>query len=137
MGLLGLEAFQTVANQGRGGMQRQGRSSQETIVQPWSKVLVQHQGTYHNTLLSPCLSEPGYSRLPFPGPSSSGVWRARSLRLIASPVPAAQFSGCAAGALLRRMVTVQLAKPAKKVLICLLHPRKFFLKFYSKTWLAS
>ena len=48
MGLLGLEAFQTVANQGRGGRQRQGRSSQETIVQPWSKVLVQHQGTYHN-----------------------------------------------------------------------------------------
>ena len=35
---------------------------------------------------------------PFPGPSSSGVWRARSLRLIASPVPAAQFSGCTAGA---------------------------------------
>ena len=35
---------------------------------------------------------------PFPGPSSSGVWRAWSLRLIASPVPAAQFSGCTAGA---------------------------------------
>ena len=30
--------------------------------------------------------------------SSSGVRRARSLRLIASPVPAAQFSGCTAGA---------------------------------------
>ena len=27
-----------------------------------------------------------------------GVWRARSLRLIASPVPAAQFSGCTTGA---------------------------------------
>ena len=26
------------------------------------------------------------------------VWRARSLRLIASPVPAARFSGCTAGA---------------------------------------
>ena len=36
--------------------------------------------------------------VPFPGPSSSGVWRARSLRLIAFPVPAAQFSGCATGA---------------------------------------
>ena len=36
--------------------------------------------------------------MPFPGPSSSGVWRARSLRLIAFPVPAAQFSGCATGA---------------------------------------
>ena len=35
---------------------------------------------------------------PFPGPSSSGVWRARSLRLIAFPVSAAQFSGCTAGA---------------------------------------
>ena len=35
---------------------------------------------------------------PFPGPSSSGVWRARSLRLIASPVPVARFSGCTAGA---------------------------------------
>ena len=36
--------------------------------------------------------------VPFPGPSSSGVWRARSLQLIASPVPAAQFSGCTSGA---------------------------------------
>ena len=36
--------------------------------------------------------------MPFPGPSSSGVWRARSLRLTSSPVPAAQFSGCTAGA---------------------------------------
>ena len=36
VGLLGMEAFQTVANQGKEGMQRQGRSSQETIVQPGS-----------------------------------------------------------------------------------------------------
>ena len=36
---------------------------------------------------------------PFPGPSSSGVWRARSLRLIASPVSAVQLSGCTAGVL--------------------------------------
>ena len=36
--------------------------------------------------------------VPFPGPSSSGVWRARSLQLITSPVPAAQFSGCTSGA---------------------------------------
>ena len=36
--------------------------------------------------------------VPFPGPSSSGVWRARSLRLIASPAPAARFSGWTAGA---------------------------------------
>ena len=40
----------------------------------------------------------GLRFVPFPGPSSSGVWRARSLRLIASPVPAARFSGCTAGA---------------------------------------
>ena len=36
--------------------------------------------------------------MPFPGLSSSGDWRARSLRLIAFPVSAAQFSGCTAGA---------------------------------------
>ena len=36
--------------------------------------------------------------MPFPGPSSSGVWRAQSLRLIAFPIPAAQFSGCTTGA---------------------------------------
>ena len=35
--------------------------------------------------------------MPFPGPSSSGVWRAQSLRLIAFPVSAAQISGCIAG----------------------------------------
>ena len=40
----------------------------------------------------------GLRFVPFPGPSSSRVWRARSLRLIASPAPAAWFSGCAAGA---------------------------------------
>ena len=40
----------------------------------------------------------GLHFVPFPGPSSSGVWRARSLQLIASPAPAAPFSGCTAGA---------------------------------------
>ena len=39
----------------------------------------------------------GLRFVPFPGPSSSGVWRARSLRLPAFPGPAAQFSGCTAG----------------------------------------
>ena len=34
VGVLGMEAFETVANQGRQGMQRQGRSSQETTVWP-------------------------------------------------------------------------------------------------------
>jgi hypothetical protein len=36
--------------------------------------------------------------VPFPGPSSSGVWQARSLRLVAFSVSAAQFSGCTTGA---------------------------------------
>ena len=44
--------------------------------------------------------------VPFPGPSSSGVWRAWSLQLVAFPVPAAQFSGCTLAFLLRWMVTV-------------------------------
>ena len=40
----------------------------------------------------------GLRFVPFPGPSSSGVWRARSLQLVAFPASAAQLSGCAAGA---------------------------------------
>ena len=39
----------------------------------------------------------GLRFVPFPGLSSSGVWRVRSLRLIAFPVSAAQFSGSTAG----------------------------------------
>ena len=39
----------------------------------------------------------GLRVVPFPGPSSSGVWRARSLRLITFPVSAAQFSGSTTG----------------------------------------
>ena len=37
----------------------------------------------------------GLRFVPFPGPSSSGVWRVQSLRLW--PFPVAQFSGCTAG----------------------------------------
>ena len=40
----------------------------------------------------------GLHVVPFPGPSSSGVWRARSLQLVAFSVSAAQFSGWTAGA---------------------------------------
>ena len=40
----------------------------------------------------------GTAFVPFPGPSSSGVWRARSVRLVAFPAAAAQFSGWTAGA---------------------------------------
>ena len=36
--------------------------------------------------------------VPFPDPSSSGVWRAQSLQLIAFPIPAPLFSGCTIGA---------------------------------------
>ena len=36
--------------------------------------------------------------MPFPGPSSSGVWRARSPRLVTFSATAAQLSGCTAGA---------------------------------------
>ena len=52
VGLLGMEIFQTVANQGREGMQRQGRGSQETIVQPWGRVLVPLQGAHIRISLS-------------------------------------------------------------------------------------
>ena len=40
----------------------------------------------------------GLCFVPFPGLSSSGVWRARSLQLVAFSVSAAQFSGCTSGA---------------------------------------
>ena len=40
----------------------------------------------------------GLHFVPFPGPSSSGVWRARLLRLIAFPISTGEFSGCTAGA---------------------------------------
>ena len=40
----------------------------------------------------------GLRFVPFPGQRSSGVWRARSLRLIAFSVSAAQLSGWTAGA---------------------------------------
>ena len=40
----------------------------------------------------------GLRFVPFPGPSSSGVWRARSLRLVTFSASAAQFSGWTAGA---------------------------------------
>ena len=41
-----------VANQGREGMQKQGRSSQESIVQTWGRVLVPPQGIQITILLS-------------------------------------------------------------------------------------
>ena len=49
----------------------------------------------------------GLRFVPFPGPSSSGVWRARSLRLVAFSVSAAQFLGGQLAPLVRQMVTVQ------------------------------
>ena len=44
--------IQAFANQGREGMQRQGRGSQETIVQPWGRVLVPPQGIHITISLS-------------------------------------------------------------------------------------
>ena len=44
MGLLGTEAFQAVAKQGREGMQIQRRGSQETAVQPWGRVFTPPKG---------------------------------------------------------------------------------------------
>ena len=52
VGLLGLETFETVANQGREGMQRQGRSSPETTGQPCSRVLALPQGIHIKITLS-------------------------------------------------------------------------------------
>ena len=49
----------------------------------------------------------GLRFVPFPGPSSSGVWRVWSLRLVAFSVSAAQFSGWTAGAPCEADVTVQ------------------------------
>ena len=60
---------------------------------PWSKLL-----RFGTQVALRGADSVGMCFVPFPGPSSSGVWRARSLRLIASPVPAAQLSGCTAGA---------------------------------------
>ena len=47
---------QTVADQGREGMQRQGRSSQDKIVQPWGRVLVPPQGI-HVTISLSCFAD--------------------------------------------------------------------------------
>ena len=41
----------------------------------------------------------GLRFVPFPGPSSSGVWQAQSLQLITFPVSVAQISGCITGVL--------------------------------------
>ena len=43
---------QTLANQGREGMQRPGRNSQETMAHPWGRVLVPLQGIYITRSLS-------------------------------------------------------------------------------------
>ena len=43
---------QTLANQGREGMQRWQRSSQETIGQPWDRILVLPQGMHRTACLS-------------------------------------------------------------------------------------
>ena len=52
MGLLCMEAFQAVANHGREGMQRIGRSSQDKIVRAWGRVLVPSQVVHITVSLS-------------------------------------------------------------------------------------
>ena len=47
---------QAVANQGREGVQRQERSSQETVVQAWGRVLVPPQGI-HKTIYLSCFAD--------------------------------------------------------------------------------
>ena len=47
---------QTVATQGREGMQRQGRRSQDTTVQPWGRALVPPQGI-HVTISLSCFED--------------------------------------------------------------------------------
>ena len=44
--------IQTVGNQGAEGTQRQGRRSQETMVLPWSRVLVPPQGVHITVILN-------------------------------------------------------------------------------------
>ena len=46
------EFQRAVANQGREGMQRPGRSPQEEIVQPWGRVLVPPEGIYRTISVS-------------------------------------------------------------------------------------
>ena len=46
------DCYKVVATQGREGMQRQGKSSQEIIVTPWDRVLVPPQGIHITLFLS-------------------------------------------------------------------------------------
>ena len=59
---------------------------------PWSKLL-----RFDTQVSLRGADSVGTRFVPFPGPSSSGVWLAQSLRLIAFPISAAQISGCIAG----------------------------------------
>ena len=53
VGLMGPEAIQKVAKQGREGIQRQGRNNQEITVHPWGRVLVPPQGMHIAISLNP------------------------------------------------------------------------------------
>ena len=53
------DCYKVVATQGREGMQRQGKSSQETIMQAWEMVLVApSRDTHNNTSELFCRMEP-------------------------------------------------------------------------------
>ena len=57
--------------QGREGIQKQGRSSQETLVQPWGRVLVSPQVQFSHSVTSNSLQPLGlrHTRLPCPSPT--------------------------------------------------------------------
>ena len=59
---------------------------------PWSKLL-----RFGAQVASEAQIRLGLRFVPFPGPSSSGVWQVRSLRLVAFSASAAQFSGWTTG----------------------------------------
>ena len=46
---------QKIANQRREGMQKHGKNSQETTVQPWGRILVLPQGIHVTVFLKLCL----------------------------------------------------------------------------------
>ena len=71
--------IQTIANQGREGMQKQRRSSQETIAQLWVRVLVPPQGIYITIFLS-SLAE--LTPLPRMVATSGWAWDSWSIALL-------------------------------------------------------
>ena len=86
MGLLAMAVFQTVANQGREGKQRQGKRSRETPWQPWGRVCVPLQGMpecERALSLQLCLTLCDTMDCSPPASSIHGVLQARILEWVA------------------------------------------------------